>query len=182
MRTVFPLLLSALLIAAAPSYGQQKAPTSTFVPPQSEAPRTRQNVHLEVTVTTQEGGKTQVIYQVSGVFGDGGRQELNTGRDMFITAPDGGSYRPAGLSLIAQPTIQGRNVLVAFTIEFTLPASRHPGDKDMPPRVEQEATTILESGKPLTVFTSDSPGLTPRISVELTATILEPGSQPQPSR
>jgi hypothetical protein len=180
MCTVFSLLLSVLLIAAPPSYGQQKAPT--MVPPQSQAPRATQNVHIEVTVETHEGGKTQVIYQVSGVFGDGGRQELSTGRDMFVTTPDGGSYRPTGLSLIAHPTIQGRNVLLAFTLEFTLPVSRHSGDKDGPPRVEQEATTILESGKPLTVFTSDYPGQTPGISVELAATILEPGSQPPSSR
>ena len=75
MRAGSALLLSGLLIAAAPSYGQQKAPTSTIVPPPSEAPRTEQNVQLEVGVRTQEEAKTHVIYQVSGVFGDGGRRE-----------------------------------------------------------------------------------------------------------
>jgi hypothetical protein len=165
---------TTLLVAVSPGDSQQKAPT----PPQSEAP---QNVQINVTVRSGEGEKSQVIYQVTGVFGDGGFQQLNTGRDMFVELPGaqaGGNYRPTGLSLNAQPTIIGRSILLAFKVDFTLPVSRQPGDKNEPPKVQQEATTILESGKPLTVFTSDSPGQTPKISVELTATILTRSSQP----
>ena len=165
---------TTLLVAVSPGDSQQKAPT----PAQSEAP---QNVQINVTVRSGEGEKSQVIYQVMGVFGDGGFQQLNTGRDMFVElpgAPAGGNYRPTGLSLNAQPTIIGRSILLAFKVDFTLPVSRQPGDKNEPPKVQQEATTILESGKPLTVFTSDSPGQTPKISVELTATILTRSSQP----
>ena len=173
MPNTFPVL-RATLLAVPPGYRQQKAPT----PPQSEAP---QNVQINVTVRSGEGEKSQVIYQVSGVFGDGGFQQLNTGREMFVElpgAPAGGNYRPTGLSLNAQPTIIGRSILLAFKVDFTLPVSRQPGDKNEPLKVQQEATTILESGKPLTVFTSDSPGQTPKISVELTATILTRSSQP----
>jgi hypothetical protein len=178
MRNACFLLLATLLVAAPPCYGQQKAPT----PSPSEAP---QNVQIDVMVGTGEGEKSQVIYRVSGVFGDGAPQQLNTGRDMFVElpgAPAGGNYRSTGLSLDAHPTIMGRSVLLAFKVDFTLPVSRQPGDKNEPPRVQQEATTILESGTPLTIFTSDSPGQSPRISVELTATILTTGSQPQPPR
>src|SRR5215203_2500924 len=101
MPNVFPFLLATLLVAAPPCYGQQKAPT----PLPSEAP---QNVQIDVTVRTGEGEKSQVIYKVSAVFGDGAPQHLNTGRDMFVElpgAPADGAYRPAGLSLDAHPTI-----------------------------------------------------------------------------
>jgi hypothetical protein len=177
MPNAFTLLLATLLAAAPPCYGQ-KAPT----PLPSEAP---QNVQIDVIVRTGEGEKSQVIYRVSGVFGDGAPQQLNTGRDMFVElpgAPAGGNYRSTGLSLDAHPTIIGRSVLLAFKVDFTLPVSRQPGDKNEPPKVQQEATTMLESGTPLTIFTSDSPGQSPRISVELTATILPTGSQPHPPR
>jgi hypothetical protein len=185
MPRAFQLLMFSLLSAATPAFADQRAPAPSMAPPQSEAPHGNQNVQLEVTVRTEEGGKAEVVYHISGVFGHGGRQQLNTGRDMFVTVPgaaEGGKYRPTGLSLTAEPSVRGRSVVLPFTLEFTLPVSRHPGERDMPLRVEQEATAILESGKPLTVFTSESPGQTPRTTVELTATILPASSLPQPPR
>jgi hypothetical protein len=183
-------LAFAVLIATAPAYSQQILPPPPHVQPASEQPRTTHNVRVDVTVRTEDSGKSQVVYQVSGVLGDGERQEFLTAREVFVSsgpavagAPESGNYRSTGLFVTATPLVEGRNVRLAFTLDVSLPlTARQSLDRNMPPTAKQQATTILESGKPLTVFTSDSPGNTPKIAVEITATILEANGQRQLGR
>jgi hypothetical protein len=180
------LSILLLLPAAPPCLAEQDAPPPMTLPTGREPRRPTQNVKIDVTVRADDAaGTPQVVYQVSGVFGEGARQQVTTSREFFVSVPDApaGNYRSSGVFLVAQPLVDGRTISVAFTLDVTLPPPAHrPDDRNLSPSVKQEATIAFESGKPVVVFRSEAPGNAPTVTVEMTATVLAPGGPSQPAR
>lgn len=180
-RNVVTVMCALMLAGAGVSAQQKKVEEKTAataakvgVRP-TEPPAQPFNIRIEVLITDQVGPGDPSKKTISMIVADRRNNSIRSSAQMRV----GGSYRPVGINLDAQPVINPKEptkILLSFGLEYQPKGSGILGSEMLEPGMSsltQRLALNLESGKPVLVSQSADPTSDRKITVEVTATILK---------
>jgi hypothetical protein len=105
--------------------------------------------------------------------GDGSKTGLRSQSDVQLRAGNQSANRTSGLNADVRATVDGKRILLALTLSYTILATAASPDL-LPPVVNMnnDGRTVLEDGKPLIVSEQVDAATDHRLVVEAKATIL----------
>jgi hypothetical protein len=119
------------------------------------------NVQVELTVTDSMPSGSPQKKTVSMMIADGRMGRIRSTRD----------HSPAVLNVDATPTIQGNQIRLQLTLEYSPPLSGEAATRFS--HVNEMVTLMLQPGKPTLVSQASDPSADRKVTVEVTATILK---------